>query len=820
VTHFRTNAGPTGSGKTYAATAFSCDRISKQIKTAIIQPTIRLCKQSVSDARGRFPELKPKITCIASRPGTNEKVAGRINSYLNSRDPSGELLYITHAGFLRHEYWHRAKDWHLFIDEVIDVTYYRELRLKDHRDLLSGLFRLRPFSEKYSVLEAVDHGRLMQVLDAMADDEIYEHFADLISRLLSPHWNLYVDTTLFARFEAGDVHRLEVHGLLHPSIFDPFASVTLMAANLTDSIMYKYFAEQGCTFNEHKAISRGLRYFEHTNGKQLVIKYLSDRKWSKTLRDKLVCLPGDEDADGITVGQLYMDLCQQEAAKHSPDSQPMWICNNDVSDDAFNGVRLPNVPHGMNDLQSHTVCCVMSALNPPERHRVFLQELCGMTEREIRRAILAQTAYQALGRGALRAIDQNGDFLLILPDKDSAEDIAEYYPGCRIEKLLPDLVMPEGKGRPTKYDTKEAKHEARRLQKAASMRRSRWKIKNVQFEEWTLCAISKASLSTPRLSDSAGFFNSVWHNRATRPRPTVLWEIEADRHLWQQSTPTTTEFFAQLRHRFETSVYDDKFDNWLFSPALFDLSRNSGKGHCLENVVGVQGVVLDIDHTDMTPDIIADALAPYELVIYSSFNHTPDDPSYRVVIPTTGPMTLDASKAIRMMCVQKFRDLGFGDKLTGGPKHGVDTGKLHSAALFFWPCSRPDGFFQHNRAGGPAIDPQQWLGECPAHIIDKIIGPDREGMPKRPTNVVTAEHTDRSVQAGIEYWRQHGCVRGAGRTQLWFLAKRLAEDGCSDGEMRDILWEQAGYATNPAERRGEIEGLLKDPNVMAARVAA
>jgi hypothetical protein len=38
--------------------------------------------------------------------------------------------------------------------------------------------------------------------------------------------------------------------------------------------------------------------------------------------------------------------------------------------------------------------------------------------------------------------------------------------------------------------------------------------------------------------------------------------------------------------------------------------------------------------------------------------------------------------------------------------------------------------------------------------------------------------------------------------------------------MRNILWEQAGYATNPAERRGEIDGLLKDANVMAARVAA
>ena len=43
---------------------------------------------------------------------------------------------------------------------------------------------------------------------------------------------------------------------MHPSIFDPFASVTLMAANLDNSIMYKYFAKVGCEFSEHLAVAR------------------------------------------------------------------------------------------------------------------------------------------------------------------------------------------------------------------------------------------------------------------------------------------------------------------------------------------------------------------------------------------------------------------------------------------------------------------------------------------------------------------------------------------------------------------------------------
>ena len=131
------------------------------------------------------------------------------------------------------------------------------------------------------------------------------------------------------------------------------------------------------------------------------IKYLCDRKWSKALRDQIVHKPDDEDDDTVSVGQLYLQLCQDEASKHSR-KPPLWIGNNDLGDDEFDGVRLCNLPHGMNNLQDHDVCCIASALNPPQTHRAVLQEMCGMTERDIRRALLSQTAYQSCGRGILR----------------------------------------------------------------------------------------------------------------------------------------------------------------------------------------------------------------------------------------------------------------------------------------------------------------------------------------------------------------------------------------------------------------------------------
>ena len=161
----------------------------------------------------------------------------------------------------------------------MEVAYHREFHLKKHRELLLDLFDVRPSRhERTGVLEARDHGQLDEALAQMEDDEIYQHFADFIWRLRHDHWNLYVDHEAFRKFQAGESHTLEVHGLLAPSIFEPFASVTLMGANLSDSIMYKYFAKEGCTFPDHTAINNGLRYRSHGNGSRLLIKYLTERK--------------------------------------------------------------------------------------------------------------------------------------------------------------------------------------------------------------------------------------------------------------------------------------------------------------------------------------------------------------------------------------------------------------------------------------------------------------------------------------------------------------------------------------------------------------
>jgi hypothetical protein len=81
-------------------------------------------------------------------------------------------------------------------------------------------------------------------------------------------------------------------------------------------------------------------------------------------------------------------------------------------------------------------------------------------------------------------------------------------------------------------------------------------------------------------------------------------------------------------------------------------------------------------------------------------------------------------------------------------------------------------------------------------------------------------HQNGFMKWATDYWRARGCVKGKGRTQLWLLAQHLAAAGCSDKDTRTILHEQAGFASNPVERRGEIEALLADPQVVAAKRSA
>jgi hypothetical protein len=487
----------------------------------------------------------------------------------------------------------------------------------------------------------------------------------------------------------------------------------------------------------------------------------------------------------------------------------------------------------MNSYMRHEVCCIFSALNPPQAHRKFLQDLCGMTEREVRRALLSQTAYQSC-RGILRDPDSTGIFLLIVPDRDTADDIASYYPGCRVEKLASDIEEPEV-GRPPKYGSEMERLAARREQNRRSQRRVRQK---------SLYSVNSSDIGrTPdEVRQNLVHVLNGWAELA--PDTTGVGAFA--RSLWLSTTDRTGQGYTihvptadliadlQRRQRIERVC---KEATTLICPTIFQeplqlpdhltaigISIESS-GRTKDDALGCRGFLFDIENGEMTPEDFAEVFPDLEFFAYSSWSHTPETPRYRICIPSTQLVRPDIHALILHTVVDRLEAVGWGDAFAPGKKHGVDIGKLHEAAMFYLPSKRPDGFIVHVHQGRSPLNPHEWVDL----IADELLL-----SPPPPAPPQTHSHGDAAcreealvpihqigfVQWAIDYWRAQGCVKGKGRTQLWLLAKHLAAAGCRDEDMRAILHEQAGFASNPVERRGAIEALLNDLQVVAAKRSA
>ncbi len=278
--------------------------------------------------------------------------------------------------------------------------------------------------------------------------------------------------------------------------------------------------------------------------------------------------------------------------------------------------------------------------------------------------------------------------------------------------------------------------------------------------------------------------------------------MENYRHFNGNWRFTTQEFFDYLEECATSHVFTSKKDNQLIMPSVFDLSRDPDHGHSYSNLVTSQGLILDFDHTDATPDEIADVLAPYPCVIYSSWSHRHDDCSYRACIPTSSTMARDVTRTLLCMVRDKFEKRGFVPRHEMGKKHGIDASALNASKLYYLPCKRPDSFFQTYRADAPPIVPIEWVQAASQEVIETVV---HLAPPVVPLQDQSPEYKDRRIQGATGHFRRLGCVRGEGRRMMYGLHKSLIEIGCDNHEAAGIMYREATYYSNVSERRTEIQ---------------
>jgi hypothetical protein len=543
-----------------------------------------------------------------------------------------------------------------------------------------------------------------------------------------------------------------------------------------------------------------------------------------------------------------LDHVVQSIGTAFAESPFVWMGNKGLPDNLFTGQaqRLPNSPHGLNCFQNIHNVAVLSALNPPPAHFAFL-ESTGLDGAEVRRACYQQAVYQALMRISVRNPKDRTPKTAIVMDRATADWLADLFPGCVVQPLDGLAAMPaKGKGgRPRKYlcdaDRKAAYRDRIRDERATAL---------TLINGFPPTSGPLASLAQELRQQMTEFGRGRDQTISTMGRTdlnamagTIFTSIFASRPFDFMPLDDADTVIEGLRH-FHINQFENKQDNALISPAIFDpdLSEDTQRG--LDNIRAVWGIWLDNDGGDLPPDEFARLFPRLRMAIFNSYSSTRDQPRWRVFIPTAIHMPVTAYKAITDQIIDVVNKEGFwsakqlddGRKRKSARHHGFDMSKLVPSSLFYLPCQAKnpaDSFFlDHNDARRAPLDPFQWIMAAAnrAHPEPEIVLPATAPVPPTPANddpirmspamqalhdrllaqqaAGSAKPLEQRRNAAIEAWRS--AAPGEGNRAFFVLGMTLARLGLDLAEVGTILRQEAQHANSPTDRRQQIKSLLKE----------
>jgi hypothetical protein len=185
------------------------------------------------------------------------------------------------------------------------------------------------------------------------------------------------------------------------------------------------------------------------NGGLITIYHVTDTPWSKKLRNTKL--------EGGTV----LDLMLDGAGKCFSETEFVWQANADYKHNPFGtqGIRLPNMPHGLNAYSHVHDMVFTSSLNPNPDHIKFLNSR-GLSDDAIRASIYFSTCYQAIMRTSIRDPSCTHEKRIIVPDLGAALYLQGIFPGSKIE--WHDVAVPKSSevkkgGQPKKYPSNAAR---------------------------------------------------------------------------------------------------------------------------------------------------------------------------------------------------------------------------------------------------------------------------------------------------------------------------------------------------------------------------
>lgn len=842
VTHLSTIHvvdGLCGCGKTYAAVRYAVSRAAAGAKFLVVQPTRALIDETLRDAAA----IDRKVRTRAIHADTDGKVIAEIVNHTKTTAPGGELLFITHSAFMLLPYFDRPQQWHVIFDEIPQADFCEELTIPESHHLITDLIEvdhgLQHFADnRYVRVRPTQLGRLQAIARNVGGDQVWSIFQPFASRLISPHWACYVLYDQYANLLAGngERRRLLAFAQLQPSLFEDFASATVMGACFQQSVLSYLWREMGVQFRPHAAIERRLRYRRHANGHLLTIRYATDEPWSKVLRDR----PTEDDPMVTVFDRVVMTIQQTLTGQDF-----VWMGNTDVKDDTFGarGQRLPNSPYGLNPYQHLHHAVIISALNPRPAHFAFL-EAAGLDSDAVRQAGYWQTVYQAAMRISLRnPADQHTKSITVM-DRTTAGWLAEMFPGAVVRSLgVAGLPTRGTAGRRRKHasdaDRTRAYREKFKAEPCAALT-----LVNGQADPNGPSGLLAAELRQ-RISEY-GFgrdqdLSTMGRCDLNALGGTVFASIFDAKPFDFMPRPDIESFVAGLRE-FHARAIPSKEQNALISPAIFDpdLAVETSRG--TDNIRALWGIWLDNDGGDLSHQEFARLFPQLRMAIFNSYRSTASSPRWRVFIPTTIAMPVAAYEAIVGQIMRTVNRAGYwsaaqigaNPRIKSRRQHGFDISKLAPASLFYLPAqaANPADSFSVDHAGGDRgpLDPYVWAGYAAKHLqaapepaaepaplpaalpAPQTISP---AMRRLSDSLRANDETGREAyrrsrrEAAIAKWRAESGWRGIGNRKFFELAVSLARTGMSHAEVVSTLRDEATYARRPQDRRRQIWWIMK-----------